>query len=93
MLEVRYNKTTKELTGWWSSRHGNHEVKLRNRPDERMAMLDIPVPDKDLEAWLYDKVNRKLMPNPNYIEPKPPRDLEAEIDELKASLKELERRH
>ncbi len=46
MLEIRYNKTTKELTGWWGDRHGNYEVKLKNRPDEAMVLLDIPIPDK-----------------------------------------------
>lgn len=84
MLEIRYSKTTKELTGWWGSRHGNHEVKLRNRPNEAMALLDIPIPDKELGAWLFDGDN--LIPNPNYIEPEPPRDLRAEMDDLKARL-------
>ena len=84
MLEVRYNKTTKELTGWWGSRQGNKKVKLKNRPNEEIAMLDIPIPDKLLGAWLYD--TDKLIPNPSYIKPKPPRDLAAEIDDLKARL-------
>ena len=84
MLEIRYNKITKELTGWWGDRHGNHEAKLKNRPDEAMAMLDIDIPDKDLSAWLY--VGKKLIPNPAYVEPIPPRDLLAEIDVLKARL-------
>ncbi len=89
MLELRYNKTTKELTGWWGSRHGNHDAKLRNRPDEKMALLDIPIPDKPLEAWLCD--GKKLMPNPNYVEPEPPRDREAEIDELRAEISEMKK--
>ncbi|KKK51009.1 hypothetical protein LCGC14_3119290 [marine sediment metagenome] len=90
MLEIRYNKTTKELTGWWGSRHGNEEVKLKNRPNERLALLDIPIPDKPLDAWLFN--TNKLIPNPNYIEPTPPRDLVAEIDDLKAKIKILESR-
>ncbi len=84
MLEIRYIRDTKELTGWWGDRHGNHDVKLKNRPDEAMAMLDIPIPDKSLDAWLFD--GKKLTPNPAYVEPEPPRDLLAEIDELKARL-------
>ncbi len=84
MLEIRYNKTSKELTGWWDDRHGNHDVKLKNRPGEVMAMLDIPIPDKDLSAWLFD--GDKLIPNPTYAEPLSSRDLLAEIDELKARL-------
>lgn len=87
MLEIRYNTTTKELTGWWGNRHGNHEVKLKNRPNEVMVELDIGIPDKPLGAWLLD--NGKLIPNPSYVEPEPPRDLAKEIDELKADIEKL----
>ena len=86
MLEVRYNTITKEVTGWWGNRHGNHEVKLRNRPNEAMAMIDIPIPDKGLDAWLYDEATQSLMPNPDYIESEPPRDLAAELDILVARM-------
>lgn len=88
MLEVRFNTITKKVTGWWGNRHGNHEIKLKNRPDEAMVMLDIPIPDKPLRAWLYDKDTESLVPNPDYIEPTPPRDLPTEIDDLKAKLKD-----
>ena len=84
MLEVRYNKNTKELTGWWGNRLGNHEVKLKNRPDETIVMLDIPIPDKSLDAWLFD--GEKLIPNPDYVKPEPVRDLATEIDEIKGKL-------
>ena len=90
MLEIRYNKTTKELTGWWGNRHGNHDIKLKNRPNELMAMLNIPIPDKPLDAWLRN--GKKLIPNPNYTEPEPPRDLLAEIDDLKTRLERVEQR-
>ena len=90
MLEIRYNKTTKELTGWWGNRYGNHGVKLKSRPNEAMAVLDIGIPDKDLSAWLLD--GNKLIPNPAYVEPEPPRDLLAEIDGLRADIKELKKR-
>ncbi len=89
MLEIRYNRATKELTGWWGTRHGNHDVKLKNRPNEKIVLLDISIPDKPLEAWLCD--GKKLIPNPDYLEPEPPRNLEAEIDELRAEIKELKR--
>lgn len=89
MLEIRYNKTTKELTGWWNTRHGNHEVKLKNRPDEAMAMLDMGIPDKEIGAWLFDKPNKKLIPNPGYVEPKPSRDFATEIDLIKTEVAEI----
>ena len=89
MLKIRYNKQTKEVTGWWGNRFGNEEVKLKNRPDEIIVMLDIPIPNKPLEAWLFDDM---LIPNPGYSEPEPVRDLAAEIDDLKAKVKILESR-
>ncbi len=90
MLEIRYNRITKELSGWWGSRFGNEEVKLKNRPDEAIAMLDIPIPTKPLDAWSYD--GKRLIPNPAHVEPEPARDLLAEIDELKARLVKLEKK-
>ena len=86
MLEIRYNIQTKEVTGWWGNRHGNHHAKLKNRLWDAMVMLDIPIPDKPPEAWLYDEGTQSLVPNPNYVEPKPPRDLLVEIDELRAEI-------
>ena len=72
MLEVRYNQETKAVTGWWDSRFGNHEVKLRDRPDEVIVMLDIPVPPKPLGSYLYDEAAQTLMDNPDYVGPSPP---------------------
>ncbi|MBA7658970.1 hypothetical protein ES703_66933 [subsurface metagenome] len=89
MLEIRYNKQTSEITGWWGSRYGNHEVKLKNRPDEVIIMLDIPIPDKPLGAWLFD--NGKLISNPSYIKPELPRDLVAELDDLKVKVENPEK--
>jgi len=69
MLEVRYNKITKEITGWWGNRFGNEEVKLKDRPDEEIVTLDIPVPNMPLEALLYDETTQSLIPNPDYTPP------------------------
>ena len=80
MLEVRFNLNTGEVTGWWGNRHGNRSVKLNNRPDEALAYIDISVPDKPLGAWLCD--GTKLTPNPDYVEPEPPRNLAAGVDKL-----------
>ena len=90
MLEIRYDKTTRKITGWWGDRHGNEEVKLKNRPDEAIALLNIPLPDKSLDAWLFD--TDKLIPNPAYVEPLPPRDLLAELIANKAEINELKAR-
>ena len=90
MLEIRYNTKTKEVTGWWGSRFGKEEVKLRNLPDDAIIMLDISIPDKPLGAWLFDEATQALINNPDYIEPTPRRDLVAEIDEIKAKIENLE---
>lgn len=82
MLEVRYNTTTKELTGWWASRFGNWDKKLLNRPDEAMVELDIDIPDLPLEAWLYDEASNNLLPNPSYS---PPNGDTARAEELLAN--------
>ena len=84
MLEIRYQKKTGLVTAWWGDRHGNHEAKLKNRPNETMAMLDIPIPDKPLDAWLFD--SGKLIPNPDYIEQKQTISLLARVKELEARL-------
>jgi len=85
MLEVRYNTETKEITGWWGSRFGNHKIKLKNRTNEAIATLDIDVPNKPLEAWLFEDATQSLIPNPSYVEPVA-RDLAEEVDEIKAKI-------
>ena len=86
MLEIRYIKGTGILTGWWGDRHGNEAVKLKNRSNEAMTILDIPVPGKSPDAWLFDEQTQSLVVNPSYVEPAPPRNLQTEIDELQAKL-------
>lgn len=92
MLEVRYNKQTKKVTGWWGNRHGNHDIKLKNRPDEEIIYLDINVPDKPIEAWLMKANLSGLETNPAFIEPVLPQDLRVEIDDLKVRVESLEKK-
>ncbi len=81
MREVRYNTETKKLTAWCGD-----EKQFGNlaRAGHTVVILDIPIPNKPLDAWLFD--GETLIPNPDYIEPEPARDLAAEIDELKAEI-------
>ena len=46
---------TKQVTGWWASRFGNYEVKLKSRPNEAIIVLNIPIREKGLGNYLYDK--------------------------------------
>lgn len=80
MLEIRYLIATGELTAW----NGDEKTfgRLdRGRATEEITIVDAPIPDEELRAWLFD--GDKLIPNPNYVEPKPPRDLAQEIDTLR----------
>ncbi len=83
MLEIRYNKTTKVLTGWWSgeSRQGNTERKLQNRSNETITMLNITAPGNSLDEWLMG--DGVLIPNPKYTPQPPRRNLLKELDDLK----------
>lgn len=90
MLEIRYNKQTKEVTGWWGSRFGNHKVKLRNRPNEAIITLAIAFPGKEFDAYLFDKGTQSLILNPNYVKPIIRNPL-TEIDALKARVERLEK--
>lgn len=67
MLEIRYNKSTGEVTGWWGNRFGNHEIKLQNRPGEAIVKLTGKPPSQPLAAFLCDGL--KLRPNPAFIKP------------------------
>ena len=86
MLEVRYNKNTGQVTGWWGNLHGNHEAKLRNRPDEVIAVIDYPVPKSPPAAWFCNGLN--LTTNPDYIEEPPAKSVEQQITDLRQELKD-----
>lgn len=88
MLEIRYNKTTNRVSGWCGrERSFGH---LQNRVGEEIVIIDEGVPPKPLAAVLYDPIGKCLIDNPTYAEPELPRDLIAEIDELKTRLIALE---
>lgn len=85
MLEIRYNTDTKEVTGWCGDpeQFGNLD---RDRDNEVIIVLNIPIPEKSCSAYLYDEATQSLIDNPDYVEPEPPRDPLAEIDEIKTKI-------
>jgi len=89
MLEIRYDKNTKVVTAWCgdSESFGNLD---RGRDNETTMVLDVPLPRKHCLAYLYDNIKKKLVDNPNYVEPSSLRDLAKEIDELKAEFEAWE---
>lgn len=66
MLEIRYNLDTREITGWCGdpAQFGNLD---RGWPTEEIDILDIPIPPKPLEAYLYE--DGVLSDNPDYRPP------------------------
>ena len=88
MLEVRYNKDTKEITGWCGD--PNQFGNLGRYPNEVVVVLDIPIPDKPMDYWLYD--DQKLKQNPDYKEKPEPRNPLEEIDKLTSRIESLEKK-
>lgn len=88
MLEVKYIEATGVIVAWAGSPEhtGGH---YEPEPGEAVAILDIPNPKKPCSAYLYDEATQGLIDNPDYVEPGPPRDLGAEIDETKTEVEKL----
>ncbi len=86
MLEIRYKKDTGVITASASSPEfmGGH---LKPKIGEKIALLDIPSPE-EMRALIYDEATKTLVNNPAYTKFLP-RDLAAEIDELKTEIKIL----
>lgn len=65
MLKIRYIMATGELTGWNGDLTQHQNLKVRAGQGEAVKVLDIPIPNKPLDALLYD--GQALIPNPSYI--------------------------
>ncbi len=84
MLEILYEVATKEVRAW----NGDMFVKgnLKPREGQEVVIFDIDPPDFESDIYYVDLLNKQIIGNPNYIEPQPPRDLAAEVDEIKAKI-------
>ncbi len=82
MLKVLYDKATMEVRGWCadSKQFGNFPVKK----GQAIVILDSGIPDKS-DVYTVDLVAQAILGNPDYVAPVP-RNLEAEIDELRAEI-------
>lgn len=87
MLEIRYNKKTKEVTGWCGDPSQWHHLD-RGR-DETIVYPNIAIPEKSCLAYLYNETSQALVANPGYIV-SVKREPLVEIDTLKARVKTLE---
>lgn len=90
MIRIRYHEEIGKITGWRGTE--DRFDSLSERVGQTTVILDIPIPAKNKSAYLYDE-KIGLVPNPAYIEPRPPRDLITEINVINARLKVLEGTH
>ena len=87
MLEVKYGIETRMLGGWCASKANFGGLKPNDR--QAVAMLDVDIPQNPPDAYLVKADLSGLELNPDYKYGEPPRDLEAEIDELGAEIEKL----
>ncbi len=85
MLEVLYDTATNEVRGWCadSEQFGNFPIK----DGQDIVILDCGLPAES-DVYHVDLAAQKVVGNPDYV-PVTPRDLEAEIDELRAEIEKL----
>ncbi len=86
MLEVLYDTATKEVRGWCAdpSEFGNFPF----QKGKAVVILDCDIPTIESDVYTVDLVAQKVVGNPDYA-PAVPRNLYAEIDELRAEIGEL----
>lgn len=80
MLEVRYKTDTKKVTGWCGDeKQFGHLAK----PGHTVVILDMPVPDKPIEFWIFNEDKKSFVLDPTYIEPvQPLTKIEARLTKL-----------
>ncbi len=81
MLEIFYDKVTKQVIAW---RSNDRPRKLRT--GEAKVSLDISPSSGTARDYIYDGT---LTLRPDYVPPEPARDLATEIDDLKAEIEKL----
>jgi len=86
MLEVLYDKVTKEVRGWCAdpAEFGNFTAKK----GQTVVVLDCGIPTIESDVYTVDLVAREVVGNPDYVAVVP-RDLYAEIDQLRTEIGEL----
>ncbi len=85
MLEVLYYKSTKEVRGWCADpkQFGNFTAKK----GQGVVILDCDIPGES-DVYTVDLVAQTILGNPDYVAPVR-RNLEAEMDELRAEMGKL----
>jgi len=86
LLEVIYDTTTGEVRAW----NADTSVKgnLKPREGQKVVILDTNLPSFESDWYRVDFIKQEIIGNPNY-KSVPPRNLLAELDELKAEVKKI----
>lgn len=81
MLEVLYDIATKEVRAW----NADMSVKGHFKPKDGQRVYTFPIDPPDFESDIYyvDFKAKKVIGNPDYKPPAPPRDLAAEVNKIK----------
>ncbi len=84
MLEVLYDKDTKEVRAW----NGDMKVKGNLKPKAGQEVVILPIDPPDFESDWYKVDGQKIAGNPDYIEPVT-MDFAVEIGKLKEEIRKL----
>lgn len=88
MLEIVYDKDTKEVRAWCadSKEFGN----FRPKEGQEVVIWDIPIPSFESQEYKVDVTSRTVIDgNPDYVAPISPRDLATDIDAQQVKIDEL----
>jgi len=74
MLEIRYNKKTGKLTGWWGTRHDSYETKLNEETGEitsgwsgQFSSHEIKLKNRPDEAITYLEIDVASKPLESWL--------------------------
>lgn len=68
MLEVRYEKVSKKVTGWCGDKTQMGKLD-RGRPEETVTVIDAPVPPENCSNYTFNEATQELEKIPEEIEP------------------------
>jgi len=88
MVEVVYDIVTKKVRGWCGDEEEFGNFNLAT--NEEVVILPIDIPNLETDIYFVDLKSKELMGNPEYIAPKPLRDLFVEVDQIKLDIQAIQ---
>lgn len=88
MLEVLYDTATKEVRAW----NADMSVKgnLNPKNGQEVVIWSIDPPTLESDWYKVDLKRKRIVGNPDYTKPEPPRDFAAELKNLEQRVKMIE---